>query len=319
MSVIGVKEIAQAYQRAGAVAGDPIVYYGSMISIGHVEGGANAIIDGILKAGAPGAAAVGTFWYNGRPAERPPEKFDAATSPSCNGLMAEAMRLAPRTLRSDHFSHSVSAAGAGKEELTRNHGGGKQKPTPWNDEAFAEISPRTKFCLWNTLYTFIGVVFNICTMKHFLESRLVDHCLSLLPEKLRNEYRLKLAHDVNKDVRCFIDMCRMQKIYEEKELVTVTTLRNAKLLYLHTFWDLIEKRLTFFRIKRHSVFPGGGLLWSHDARSDRHSRGYATKYRRWAPEPPPEWRRRQGQDTWKKWCFSARRSDWSPGHIFSGN
>lgn len=235
MEYVEKKDIAKAYKRAGAVMGDTIVYHGSMKSIGYVEGGASALIDGILEACAPGGtAAIGTLWYNGKPLERPPEKFDVATSPAYNGLMAESMRLDPRSVRSNNFSHAVSAIGARKVELTENHGGGKKYPTPWNDEAFAEISPWTKFYLWNALYTFIGVDFNVCTMKHLMESWLIDHFLTMLPPEKRMEYRLKLAHDINKGLWCFFDMRKMQKIYEEKNLITETFLGNAPLLAIRT-------------------------------------------------------------------------------------
>ena len=264
------KDIAEAYKRAGAVMGDTIVYHGSMKSIGYVEGGASALIDGILEACAPGGTvAIGTLWYNGKPEERPPEKFDVAASPAYNGAMAEAMRLDKRALRSNNFSHAVSAVGARKEELTMNHGGGKKYPTPWNEEAFAEVSPWTKFYLWNALYTFIGVDFNVCTMKHFMESRLVDHYLSLLPVELRKEYRMKLAHDLNKGLWCFFDMREMQKIYEEKNLVSFTFLGNAPLLAIRTR-PLVDEGLRQLKKAPEKWLSKECMAWVEEVRN--HSR-----------------------------------------------
>ena len=81
MSAVTQNDITEAYKRAGAVPGDTIVYHGSMKSIGYVEGGADALIDGILNSAAPGGtAAIGTLWYNGKVEERPPEKFDIANN-----------------------------------------------------------------------------------------------------------------------------------------------------------------------------------------------------------------------------------------------
>ena len=235
MTIVKRKDVAEAYRKAGAVPGDTIVFHGSMKSLGYMEGGPTALFDGILDSCAPGGtAAIATLWYNGKPLERPPEKFVLAESPAYNGLMAESLRKDPRSLRSNNFSHSVSAIGSRKEELTENHGGGKKFPTPWNDEAFAEVSPWSKFYLWNALYTFIGVDFNVCTMKHYIESRLADHFLSLLPPEKRSSFRLKLAHDMGHGVWCPFNMWEMQDFYEEKGLVSRVSLGDAVLLSIRT-------------------------------------------------------------------------------------
>ena len=267
MSAVTQNDITEAYKRVGAVPGDTIVYHGSMKSIGYVEGGADALIDGILNSAAPGGtAAIGTLWYNGKVEERPPEKFDIATSPAYNGAMAEAMRLDPRSVRSNNFSHSVNAVGARKFELTENHGEGKKYATPWDDEAFAEISPWTKFYTWNALYTFIGVDLNVCTMKHLIEGRFVDKYLSLLPVELRQEYRLRLAHDLQPGPWPYFNMVKMRPILEMKNLITYTTLGNATLMAIRTR-PMVEETLKELEKAPVEWMKGGVLAWVEEIKN----------------------------------------------------
>ena len=261
MSIVYKQDITEAFKRVGAVHGDTIVYHGSMKSIGYVEGGPAALIDGILDAGAPGGtAAIGTLWFNGKIEECPPEKFDMATSPAYNGAMAEAMRLDPRSLRSSNYSHSVSAVGARKVELTENHGCGKKYPSPWNDEAFAESSPWMKFYAWNALYTLIGVEFNVCTMKHVVESLLVDKMLSLLPAELRREYRLRLAHDHRPGPWPWYNIRMVLPFIEEQNLISVTTLGNAKVQAIRTR-PLVDEVLKQLEAAPEKWLKGGILGW----------------------------------------------------------
>lgn len=92
-SKVGRQDIAAAFRGAGAQPGDLLLFHSSLKSMGHVDEGAQAVIDGALDAVAPGGTvAVPTLWYNGKPLERKEEDFDLKTSPAWNGLVAETMR-----------------------------------------------------------------------------------------------------------------------------------------------------------------------------------------------------------------------------------
>ena len=188
--------VCRAFREAGAVAGDTVLFHGSLSSMGTVVAGPVTVFDGILDATGPGGTvAMPTLWYNGTPDRRNPAAFDPLRSPAYNGALAEGLRTDPRSVRSHHFSHAVSAIGARAGELTVSHGTTGLAPAPWSDRAFADDSPWHRLYLWNALYAFIGVDLSVCTMKHYIESRLVMRLLSLLPPEARDAKRGELDRD----------------------------------------------------------------------------------------------------------------------------
>jgi len=86
----------------------------------QVPGGANTIIEGLLKAiGDKGTLLMPALsWENVTPLN---PVFNIKDTPSCVGLIAETFRLLPQTSRSLHPTHSVSAIGRLAEEITVDH------------------------------------------------------------------------------------------------------------------------------------------------------------------------------------------------------
>ena len=237
MTTVTRQDIAEAFRKAGVVQGDTVMFHGSLKSPGHVQGGAAAVYDGILDAASPGGTvAAATLWFNGNPEECPKEKFDINTSPTWTGALAETLRLDPRSIRSNSFSHSVSAIGARAEELTADHGAGKPYPAPWSEQSFAEVSPWSRFYSWNALYCFIGVDMNTCTMKHYIESRFIDGLLRTLPSEKYDVFRSKLA----KDCDCvngpwlFYPGARMREALDKTGIIRYTPLGDTTLMSVRT-------------------------------------------------------------------------------------
>ncbi len=231
------KDVEQAFRKAGCVKSDTVMFHSSLKSMGHVDGGASTVFDGILDAAGPGGTvAVPSLWYNGNPEERPKELFDVNTSPAYVGTIPEAVRLDPRSFRSNNFSHAVCAIGAKAAELTQDHGKGGLYPAPWGDEAFAEISPWSKLYSWNALYCLIGVDMDKCTMKHYVESRFVDHFLQKLPSDKRQDFRLLLAHDCVRPALpwAYYSGVKMRSELEERGLITKVKLGNADVMAFRT-------------------------------------------------------------------------------------
>ena len=54
MPEVSRRDIAAAFEAAEAVQGDTVMFHGSLKSMGHVQGGATSVIDGILDASSPG-------------------------------------------------------------------------------------------------------------------------------------------------------------------------------------------------------------------------------------------------------------------------
>jgi aminoglycoside N3'-acetyltransferase len=118
-------QIAREASALGVRPGGVLVVHSSLRSIGHVRGGAPAVIDGLREAiGPEGTLVMPTFtfsietWGLG--------EYDPRHTPSRVGAISEAFRLFPGTLRSAHPSHSVAALGPLAEALV----GGPADYTP---------------------------------------------------------------------------------------------------------------------------------------------------------------------------------------------
>lgn len=119
MPATNAATIRDALRDAGLSRGDHLLVHSSLRSIGEVDGGAEAVIDGLLDAVGPeGTLAMPTFNYT-RPTPQP--YFDPATTPGKTGLLTELFRKRPNAQRSRHPSHSVAMIGARAGEFTREH------------------------------------------------------------------------------------------------------------------------------------------------------------------------------------------------------
>ena len=260
---VKIEDIAAAFRYVGAVPGDLVLYHGSMKSIGYVEGGPQTVADGVLESVSPGGTiAIPTLWYTGKLPGRSREvDFSIETSPSWNGAMAEAVRQDPRSIRSNHWTHSVSAIGPRAAELTASHGKGRMYPSPWSDTAFAEISPWSHLYEWNALYAFIGVDMSSCTMKHWIESRYVSRILDLLSDERRQEYRDMLRHDRQTVGICFgIEGPKMQHYLESLDLIRKTKLGKAEVIAIRTR-PMVDNMLKALTAAPEKWFPADFLAW----------------------------------------------------------
>ncbi|NLO74000.1 MAG: AAC(3) family N-acetyltransferase [candidate division WS1 bacterium] len=180
------EDVTAGARAAGIVPGDVLMFHSSLSSMGHVTGGPESVIDGLLDAVGPeGTVAVPTL-CNWQPGEEALvfSRVDSCMAPSYVGILTETLRLRPSALRSNHPTHSIAAIGARAEELTRDHGAAGLRLGPFGDRAFAVESPWERLRQWNAAYCFIGVTFQVNTMVHYLESLIVERALQrAAPEK----------------------------------------------------------------------------------------------------------------------------------------
>lgn len=105
-------DIIEALRQMGLKAQDKIMLHSSLSSMGHVEGGADAVVEAFLEVlGTDGILMVPTFTHSGT------EYFDPLKSPSKNGAITETARRHPRAIRSLHPTHAVTAIGPGAAAL----------------------------------------------------------------------------------------------------------------------------------------------------------------------------------------------------------
>ena len=103
----------------GIKEGDTVVVHSSLKSMGHVEGGADTVIDALIKAvGKDGTVMFPALSFFPCTSTL---KFDALNTPCCVGTIPETFRKRAGVLRSFHPTHSVCAFGKNALELTKDH------------------------------------------------------------------------------------------------------------------------------------------------------------------------------------------------------
>lgn len=115
MKSVTKEDILYSLRLMGIRDGDVLLVHSALSSIGHVEGGADSVIDALCEAvGNEGTLVMSTLtgWF------RP---FDAESSPSAVGEISEVFRRRPGVLRSLHPVHSVAALGRHAAEITAGH------------------------------------------------------------------------------------------------------------------------------------------------------------------------------------------------------
>ena len=172
-----LEDIAFAVKSLGVVEGDIIVVHSSLSSLGCVDGGADTLIDAFIEVLGPNGTMIMPTLCQ-RDKERRFETWDIAKSPSDVGKTTEAFRLRPQSLRSNHPTHSVAAAGRLAAEIVSGHPSDYGRTGPWGDAAFAKGSPWQKIYDLNAGIVMVGVDLKANTMVHFIEHLIVERALA---------------------------------------------------------------------------------------------------------------------------------------------
>lgn len=108
-------EIERGFRELGLDSGSRVVVHSSLSSLGHVDGGAEAVVDSLLAVVGPdGTVAVPTF-------TRYDEPYDPVESPSTTGAVTEELRQREEAVRSPHPTKSIAAIGPRTERLLSDH------------------------------------------------------------------------------------------------------------------------------------------------------------------------------------------------------
>jgi aminoglycoside 3-N-acetyltransferase len=115
-----IERIAEDLRGCGVRPGGVLLVHSSLKSLGHVPGGPETVVRGLLEALRPeGTLLMPALSYATVDADHP--FFDVRATPSCVGAIPEHFRTRPGTLRSAHPTHSVSGVGPLAEELLSDH------------------------------------------------------------------------------------------------------------------------------------------------------------------------------------------------------
>jgi len=182
--------ITQSLKELGVKNGDVLLFHSSLKSFGFVEGGADAVIDGVLDAVLPnGTAVVPTLVQkNFNDAYK---TWDKNTSPSDVGIITETFRLRKNALRSDQATHSVAAIGKHANEITSTHVSSAPRPHAYGEYAFSTGSPWQKIYELDGKILFMGVDLTVNTFRHFVEALYAERIISLLDNSPKKDELLK--------------------------------------------------------------------------------------------------------------------------------
>lgn len=188
------KDIENALHRIGIKQGDTVLVHSSLKSFGHVENGADTVIDALLAGvGSEGTVVFPTFVQ---------EDFQNAyktwymDKPSDTGRITEIARKRADAYRSNQATHSVAAIGRDASFLTKEHGESGKRNGIFGDTPFAKASPWQKMYDRNAVVLLCGVGFPKNTFMHFWEY--------IIAEKVLEAARKNGTYEsVSKKLRCF--------------------------------------------------------------------------------------------------------------------
>ena len=153
----------------GIEKGDILLVHSSLSRLGHVEGGADTVIDALLEAVGPdGTVLMPVYPIHGDWVEfiQAEPVFDPRRSPSYLGKITDVFWRRPGVLRSLHPTHSVAVYGKYAVYLTQDH---EKSQSPCGDP-----SPFEKLMKLNGKILHLGSPFCTTSSFHVVEDMVPD-------------------------------------------------------------------------------------------------------------------------------------------------
>lgn len=174
MTTITTTDIADGLRALGVQPGAVVLAHSSLKRFGHVEGGAEAVVTGLLAAVVPGGTVMAPTitGTRGHGVDDPPV-LDVLHTPCWTGTIPETVRRWPGAVRSHHPTHSVAAIGPHADYLTQDH---FTCGSPCGPD-----SPYMRLTELNGLVVFLGTTLDCCTLLHGVEE-LADCRYHMQPE-----------------------------------------------------------------------------------------------------------------------------------------
>ena len=256
-------DIVFGLRSLGIKKGDVVMVHSSLSSMGWVFGGAETVIDAFLEVlSSKGTVVVPTLCQ--RDKERRFETWDIEKSPSDVGRITETLRLDPRSLRSDHPTHSVAAIGAKAVDITIGHKTAHGRMSPWGDAAFGKGSPWEKLYEYNAQYLFLGVGFSVNTMHHFIQAVLVENekfqAEGLQSDGTAKELGSQVQDWHKKGIWPNYDDTKMESILDDIGLIRHGQIGKAEIKAIYTR-DMVDKSLEILIANPSNWFSNDFLNW----------------------------------------------------------
>jgi len=250
MSTVTRNDIKKGLKQLGLKEGDLVLVHSSLSSFGHVEGGADAVVDALLETvGKKGTVAVPTSAFRGTMLAyvRDEPLFDVVNTPSLLGKITETLRRRKEALRSLEGSHSVAAIGPLAPHLIKEH---EKAGTPCGWE-----TPWGRLATYDGYILLIGVGFSSCTFLHAVEEIAgVYYCFMKETGRIHyiDEYGNKGVFDIKiHEPGHPRDYGKAEKLLRDNGLLREATVGNA-LLKMCRARDLLH--LTMREVKKNPDF-----------------------------------------------------------------
>ena len=239
------EDIKASALKLGIKDGDSVIVHSSLKSLGYVEGGADAVIDGFLEAvGKDGTLIFPTLCSQDWKHVYENWHMDA---PSDVGYITNVFRKREGALRSNQATHSVAAMGKDAVYFTETHGQSGLRPGIYGETPFAEDSPWQKMYNRNTKNVMLGVPMMYCTMRHLAEYVFVNESLEAISHLEEYESMKEALWYYGKEPRVWphIYSNTVCETLMERGLVSTSVCGNATLLCVEskTFADFCRNLL----------------------------------------------------------------------------
>jgi len=238
-SSVSKEDIKTGLKKLGLKKGDLLGVHSSLSSFGHVDGGADAVIDALLETvGTQGNIVMSTHSANMSQDKRTPEMiaigvswllkilpYDSDTTPVRTGIIPETFRKRKGVIRGSDPSNSIAALGAKARELS---------------EGWHKVLEMDGYIL------LIGVGLRVCTAMHLAERcvQFPDRILKKItpPKWFADKYS---SNEWEWDFGPYPDFAKLEAPCLERGIVKTVTVGKAtlKLLRLRELMDLYEEYL----------------------------------------------------------------------------
>lgn len=244
MTIVTKEDITNTIHNLGIRGTDCVLVHSSMKSVGYVEGGPDAVIDGFLEVLSDGTLVFPTLCSRDWDHVYENWHLDAESD---IGLLTNVFRKRPGAIRSNQATHSVAAIGKDAEYLTCTHGANGKRIGIYGDTPFSTDSPWEKMYQRNAKVVFWGVSAHFCTFRHLAEYIFIDQCLADLKGKPEHKELLDDLWLYGGKEKVWPHV-RSLSVYEELRkmgCVTETTCGDATILCIEAkpFVDLCVKLL----------------------------------------------------------------------------
>lgn len=222
-------DLGDALRALGVGPGMLLQVHSSLSRLGHVEGGAETVVDALLDAVAPDGTVMVPTFNHGRA-----EVYDPRCTPSVSGAVTEALWRRPGAQRSLHPTHPYAALGRDAAYLVAGH---------LEVDTFARRSPLGKLADLGGSVLLLGIGMQANTAAHIGEWMAHVPCIGFnqAPHRVRLEDgRIIPAWSVVwRDGPCLIEWEPLEERMRSRGMIRYGRLGDGELRLMRAL-DVIE-------------------------------------------------------------------------------